>query len=132
MIADFKKLNPRARIAQLFCEPKKEEPFIFQGLSDRYLQFDLKNLKRIVKTVALEAVHVEISTLFDNDAIGFCRENRIHIRTWALHERNPEKDDAARQNVLKVLALATKYPDLHFDIITDYVPLITRLLSSSL
>ena len=132
MIADFKKFNPQARVAQLFCEHKKEEPFIFQGLSDRYLQFDLKNLKRIAKTVAPEAVHVEISTLFDNDAIGFCREKRINIRTWALHERNPEKDDAARQNVLKVLALATKYPDLHFDMITDYAPLITRLLSSSL
>ena len=129
MIADLKKLNPQARVAQLFCGLKKEEPFIFQGLPDRYLQFNLKNLKQISKTISLEAVHVEISTLSDNEELKFCRENSIHIRTWAILERNPEKDNIAQQNLLKVFELSKKYPDLHFDIITDYAPSVTQLLS---
>jgi len=130
MINDFKRLNPQARVAQLFCEPKEDEPFIFTNLPDRYLQFNLKNIKQISKRVPLEAVHVEISTLSDDETLAFCWENHIHIRTWALLERNPEKDDIARKNLLKVYALAEKYPDLYLDIITDYVPEAIRLLGS--
>ena len=36
-IVGFKKLNPKSIIAQLFCEPKEDEPLIFKGLTDRYL-----------------------------------------------------------------------------------------------
>ena len=129
MIADFKKLNPQARVAQLFCPTHEEEPFIFQGLPDRYLQFNLKNLKQISKIIPLEAIHVEISTLSDNEALKFCQKNSFHIRTWALRERNPQKDSLAQQNILKVLELSRKYPPLHLDIITDYAPLVTQLLS---
>lgn len=128
MITDFKKLNPDAHVAQLFCEPKTEEPYIFAGLSDRYLQFTLNNVMQITKDISLEAVHVEISTLFENDVFEFCRKNNIHIRTWALLERNPEKDNEAHQNILKVFELAKKYPDLSVDIITDYAPIITRMI----
>ena len=130
MIADFKRLNPNARVAQLFCEPKADEPFIFDGLSDRYLQFNLENVKKITENVSLEAVHIEISTLFENDVFEFCRNNHIYFRTWALLERNPEKDDEARQNILKVFELAKKYPDLHIDIITDYVPVIEQMFDT--
>ena len=130
MIRDFKKLNPQAHVAQLFCPPNKSEPFIFENLPDRYLQFNLKNLKQIYKEITLEAIHVEISTLSDDEALAFCRNNHIHIRTWAVLERNPEKDELARQNLLKVFSLVEKYPDLHLDIITDYVPEAIRLLDS--
>ena len=128
MIADLKKLNPQARIAQLFCPTQEEEPFIFKGLPDRYLQFNLKNIKQISKTISLEAVHVEISTLSDDETLKFCQENSIHIRTWALLERNPQKDKIAQQNLLNVFELSKKYPCIHFDIITDYAPLVNQLL----
>lgn len=127
-IADFKKHNPEVSVAQLFCESKNDEPFIFNGLSDRYLQFNLENLKQISKKISLEAVHVEISCLAENDVLEFCRKNHIHVRTWALLERNPEKDDGARQNILKVSELSKKYPDLHFDIITDYATAVKKIL----
>ena len=127
-LADFKKLNPAVETAQLFCEPMDTEPLIFKGLTDRYLQFNLKNIKRIYKKFAPEAAHVEISTLNDDDTLAFCLKNRINIRTWALLERNPEKDVAAWQNLSKVFRLAEKYPDLHIDIITDYAPVITHLV----
>ncbi len=127
-IAEFKKLNPELRVAQLFCETKDNEPIIFAGLSDRYLQFNLNNVREILRHTPLEAVHVEISTLFDNEVLQFCLDNHIHIRTWALLERNPKKDDVAYQNIVRVSTLAEKYPDLHFDIITDYASIVTGLL----
>jgi glycerophosphoryl diester phosphodiesterase len=128
-IINFKKLNPQSQIAQLFCEPNPKQPFIFQGLPDRYLQFNLSNVLQIFKTIPLEAVHVEISTLFDNDALQFCLDNHINIRTWSLLERNPEKDITARQNILNIFELTKKYPDLNVDIITDYAPTVARLLA---
>ena len=129
-IVDFKKLNPKSIIAQLFCEPKKEEPLIFKGLADRYLQFNTANIQNILRRTSLEAVHVEISTLCDNEAFKFCLNNNINIRTWALAERNPEKDDTAKQNILRAVELAKKYKNLHLDIITDYAPVVTDLLNS--
>ena len=129
-IVNFKELNPQANIAQLFCEPKTDEPLIFQGLTDRYMQFSLENIQTILKRASLEAVHVEISTLDDNEVLKFCLNNNIHIRTWALLERNPEKDDVARQNILRAIELAKNYPSLHLDIITDYALIITDLLNS--
>ena len=130
MLADFKRLNPTIETAQLFCEPIDTEPLIFKGLTDRYLQFTLKNIKQIYKKMGVKAAHVEISTLNDDAALAFCLKNHIKIRTWALFERNPEKDAAARQNLLKIFRLAEKYPDLHIDIITDYAPIISRLFST--
>jgi len=130
MIVHFKRLNPQVSIAQLFCEPKADEPLIFQGLTDRYMQFSIKNIQEILERTSLEAVHVEISTLDDNEVLRFCLDNNIHIRTWALLERDPEKDDVARQNILRAIELAKKYPNLHLDIITDYAPVVASLLNS--
>ena len=90
----------------------------------------MQNIQNILKRTSLEAAHVEISTLDDNEILKYCLDNNIHIRTWALLERNPEKDDVARQNILRVIELAKKYPNLYLDIITDYAPIITGLLNS--
>ena len=130
MLADFKRLNPTVETAQLFCEPKDTEPLIFKGLPDRYLQFTLKNIKQIHKEQRIKAAHVEISTLNDDEILIFCLKNHIKIRTWSLLERNPEKDAAARQNLIKVFKLAERYPDLNIGIITDYAPAVSQLFST--
>ena len=129
-ISQFKKLNPKAKVAQLFCELKDNEPYIFENRTDRYWQFTYKNIESIHKQVHIEAAHVEISTLCDNDALAYCFHNGIHIRTWALLERNPEKDLIAKQNMQKLIQLKKKYPDLCFDIITDYAPIVEKFIAS--
>lgn len=128
MITELKKINPQARVAQLFCALKAEETVIFKGRTDRYLQFTRKNLERIYETVPLDAAHVEISTLTDNDALLFCRDNHIHIRTWALWERNPESNTDAFRQIQKIKLLRDKYPEMQFDIITDYAKSVERIL----
>lgn len=128
MLHDLKKLNPKAEIAQLFCEKASSEPLIFANKTDRYWQFNLKNIEKIMNIVPISAAHVEISTLKDDEALLFCINNNIRIRTWALHERNPNKDINAYKNIVKVKQLKTKYPLLHIDIITDYASVIENIL----
>ena len=130
MITELKNLKPEAKVAQLFCEPKDNEPYIFENRTDRYLQFTYDNIKSLHKQISLEAAHVEISTLQDNTALKYCIDNAIHIRTWALLERNPEKDLNAKQNIQKLLQLNEKYPTLCFDIITDYAPIVEKIANS--
>lgn len=127
-IVNFKRLNPQANIAQLFCEHSEKQPVIFRDKSDRYLQFNIENIRNILESTSLEAVHVEISTLADDDILKYCIENHLRIRTWAFLERHPEKDYTARQNILKAFDLVKKYPHLHLDIITDYAPIVAHLL----
>lgn len=126
MIVELKKLNPEAKVAQLFCGLQNAEPYIFANRTDKYLQFTHKNIKDVHKQVPIEAAHVEIRTLCDNETLVYCRDNGIRIRTWALSERNPEIDSAAEQNLLK---LKEKYPSLGFDIITDYAPIAERIVA---
>lgn len=130
MIMELKKLKPEAKIAQLFCEPKNNEPYIFENGTDKYLQFTYENIKTIHKQIPLEAAHVEISTLNDDKALKYCLNNDIHIRTWALLERNPDKDIGAKQNIRKLLQLKKKYPALCLDIITDYAQVVKKSLTA--
>lgn len=132
MIAELKKFVPQAKVAQLFCEFKEDEPYIFKNRSDRYLQFTHENIKSIDERLSLEAAHIEISTLDDNEALAYCVCHGIHIRTWTLLERNPEKDSDAKQNICKVFYLKKKYPTLSFDIITDYAPVVEKMILFSL
>ena len=129
MITELKKLKPEAKVAQLFCEPKDNEPYIFKNRTDKYLQFTYENIKNIHKQLPLEAAHVEISTLNDDEALAYCLNNGIYIRTWALLERNPEKDLNAKQNIQKLLQFKEKYPSLCFDIITDYAPIVEKFIN---
>ena len=131
MITQLKRLKPEAKVAQLFCEQQDNEPYIFQNRADKYLQFTYKNIMSVYAQVPLEAAHIEIGTLFDNEALAFCLEKGIYIRTWALLERNPQKDTDAEQNILKLLRLKEKYPDLGFDIITDYAPIIEKIITAA-
>lgn len=128
MIAEVKKLTPTAKVAQLFCEFKEDEPYIFKNRKDRYLQFSYKNVEAIHQQVSLEAAHVEISTLCDNDALFYCLSHHIRLRTWALLERNPNKDLDALKNIKKLLEFKKKYPVLEFDIITDYAPIVKEII----
>ncbi|MBP5352902.1 MAG: hypothetical protein J6Y91_03965 [Alphaproteobacteria bacterium] len=130
MIAELKKLKPEAKVAQLFCEFKDNEPYIFENRTDKYLQFTYENIKTIHKQIPLEAAHVEISTLNDDEALAYCLSNSIYIRTWALLERNPDKDLNAKQNIQKLLQFKEKYPSFCFDIITDYAPVVEKIISS--
>jgi len=129
VIEEYKKLNPQAKVAQLFCEQKETEPYIFKDRADRYWQYTLQNIQSVSTRIPLDAAHVEIGTLNDDERLAFCMNNQIRIRTWALEERNPEKDKNACQNILKVLYLARKYPTITFDIITDYAQVVTKILA---
>lgn len=129
MIKELKKWKPDAKIAQLFCEFKDNEPYIFENRTDRYLQFTYENIKSLHKQISLEAVHVEISTLNDDKALDYCLSNNIYIRTWALLERNPNKDLNAKQNIKKLLKFKKKYPSFGFDIITDYASIVEKIIS---
>jgi len=128
MITQLKKLKPKAKVAQLFCESKDDEPYIFENRTDKYLQFTYENIKTLHKQISLEAAHVEIDTLYDDEALAYCLHNDIHIRTWALLERNPEKDLGAKQNIQKLLQLREKYPSLCIDVITDYAPIVEKII----
>jgi len=128
MIAELKRLKPEAKIAQLFCEFKDNEPLIFQNRADRYLQFTYENIKSLYKQIPLEAAHVEISTLNDDEALAYCFDNGICIRTWALLERNPDKDLDAKQNIQKLLIFKKKHPSFCFDVITDYAPIVEKII----
>ena len=130
MIAELKQLKPEAKIAQLFCEFKDNEPYIFENRTDKYLQFTYENIKNLHKQLFLEAAHIEINTLNDDEALAYCLSNGIHIRTWALLERNPDKDLNAKQNIQKLLQFRDKYPSFSFDIITDYAPIVEKIISA--
>jgi hypothetical protein len=130
----MKERKPKARVAQLFAEPARlieksiEDP-VYRSTSDLYMQFTVENLKKLDPRI--KGAHPSIDSLMTAAgaaAAKYCAENKIAIRTWALGEKNPGKNEEAKKQIMNVLNLKKRYPDLSIDIITDYAPDVQSIL----
>ncbi len=134
---------PHVRVAQLFAEPGRlsphggEEDSVYPDALDRYMQFTEENVAKAFRQ-DIAAVHPCIDSLMTEEgrgAVRYCARNGIAIRTWALNEKNPEKDSdasrVAKTQIEHILELKERYPTLEIDIITDYPEEVERLVSGN-
>jgi glycerophosphoryl diester phosphodiesterase len=125
-IMAFKEAVPHASIAQLFAEPARVEDIVLPDLvypdrSDTYLQFTPANLAWLDSRI--ESVHPSLDSLGGQpglEAIVQCAEKGLHVRTWALNEKDPFKNPKAHGDIVSAVELLFSYPKLKLDFITNF------------
>lgn len=128
-IIKMKSIMPAANVAQLFCTDEHDGNKIYPDTDDAYLAFNINNLKMVLaKLPALNAVHPPINSLYNDEVIKFCSDNKLAIRPWVLGERNPDKNIEAKNNILNLLKIKKKYPNLEMDFITDFADEVVKLI----
>jgi glycerophosphoryl diester phosphodiesterase len=125
----MKELAPQANVAHLFGSNKPEEAAIYPDTDDRYWQFNLENLKKIHAQIpALAGVHVFVDTVFNPGMMAYCNAHGLDVRTWVTGEKKPTVDDVSRQNILNVLKVKERFPEMKIDIISDFPVQVAQVL----
>lgn len=120
-LSAIKELRPDANTAMLFYPSGVEENPVYTDKDDRFMQFNLKNLKTILEKIPdLNAVHPCIDSVENYDLLNFCSQHAITVRPWILFERSPVKNSQAGNMIRRVKELQDIFPNLNFDIITDF------------
>lgn len=126
-LVKIKSLKNNANIAQLFAISNVDKRPIYPNTDDMYYAFTIPNIKTVISKINMNAFHVVISSL-TKESLDFCNEHKIAIRTWAFMERNPKKNELAKQDILNLVSLSKQYTDVEIDIITDYADEVIKLI----
>ena len=119
-LIEMKKFMPDANTAMLFCSDTSEELKIYSDKYDTYLKFNPANLQFVLSQIPnLNGAHPCIDSI-DDAALNICNKNKLNIRTWALNEKNPLKDNDAKNKILNIIKIQENYTNSSYDIITDY------------